>query len=488
MSKNTRRCLATMIAAPGSGQGKTVLTAAMARRFVNQGKSVRVIKTGPDYLDPTILEVASGQNVYNLDLWMMGESHCRSLLARAASASDIVLVESLMGLHDNAPSNMQLAERFGLSVTLVMNAAKYAQTAAAIVEGLRDYTPESAVGHARGNRAQGNRAQGNRNAAKITSVVGNCVGSDNHHRLLRESIGEDYAGSIRRDERMALPLRHLGLVQATDIAGLDRQLDRSAQALDEFGIDVPLQPLRFGAQQPAPPNHPHQPDYPDQSPGLLTGSTIAVARDAGFSFIYPENINLLESHEGARIVYFSPLNNEPLPRCDAVWLPGGYPELHLRKLSAAQRTKSHLNEHHRNGKPILAECGGMMAACQTITGPNGETGTGFGLFDAACALTGGLQGIGLQKVDYGHGELRGHSFHHSIIQPGDSRRAADGFGQKQHGGQGEAFWQSGKLTLTWLHHYFPSNPQAAAAFFNSDIARTGWTGRANGHTIIGISR
>ena len=437
-----------MIAAPGSGQGKTVLTAAMARRFVNQGKSVRVIKTGPDYLDPTILEQASRQSVCNLDLWMMGESHCRNLLARAASASDVVLVESLMGLHDNVPSNMQLARRFGLPVTLVMNVAKYAQTAVAIVEGLRNYATESAAGH-----AQENRAQGKRNEAKITSVIGNCVGSDNHHRLLQESVGKDYAGSIRRDARMELPLRHLGLVQAADIAGLDRQLDRAARALDEFGIDVPLRRVRFRA------------DHPVHPPRLLKGRTISVASDAGFSFIYPENISLLESL-GARIVYFSPLNNESLPRCDAVWLPGGYPELHLQKLSAAQQTKNHLNEHHRNGKPVLAECGGMMAACHAITGRDFDTGSGFGLFDATCALTGGLQGIGLQKIDYGQGELRGHSFHHSVIEPIAPDRVADGFGQKQDGGQGEAFYQSGKLTLTWLHHYFPSNPQAIAALLS----------------------
>ena len=436
-----------MIAAPASGQGKTILTAAMARRFVNQGKTVRVFKIGPDYLDPTILELASRQRVYNLDLWMMGESHCRNLLARAAAANDIVLVESLMGLHDNVPDNMQLARRFGLPVTLVMNVAKYAQTAAAIVEGLKNYRTEQAQGQTEENQEE------NHNQAKITAVVGNCVGSDNHDRLLRESVGKDYAGSIRRDERMELPLRHLGLVQAVDIEGLDRQLDRTAWALDEFGVDVPLRQVEFRAVRQI------------QPPALLEGRTIAVACDAGFSFIYPENISLLESL-GARVVRFSPLNDEPLPRCDAVWLPGGYPELHLHKLSAAQRTKSHLNEHHRNGKPVLAECGGMMAACQAITGRNGETGSGFSLFDATCTLTGGLQGIGLQKIDYGHGELRGHSFHHSVIETIDPRRAADGFGQKQDGGPGEAFWQSEKLTLTWLHHYFPSNPQAIAALLS----------------------
>ena len=244
-----------MIAAPASGQGKTVLTAAMARRFVNQGKTVRVFKIGPDYLDPTILELASRQRVYNLDLWMMGESHCRDLLARAAAANDIILVESLMGLHDNNPDNMQLARRFGLPVTLVMNVAKYAQTAAAIVEGLKNYRIEQAQGQTEENqegnqeenqeRDQERNQEENQNQAKITAVIGNCVGSDNHDRLLRESVGEDYAGSIRRDERMELPYRHLGLVQAADIEGLDRQLDLAARALDEFGIDVPLRQVGF---------------------------------------------------------------------------------------------------------------------------------------------------------------------------------------------------------------------------------------------------
>ena len=441
------RCLTTMIAAPASGQGKTILTAAMARRFVNQGKTVRVFKIGPDYLDPTILELASRQRVYNLDLWMMGESHCRNLLAGAAAANDIVLVESLMGLYDNVPDNMQLARRFGLPVTLVMNVAKYAQTAAAIVEGLKNYRTEQAQGQAEENQEE------NQTQAKITAVIGNCVGSDNHDRLLRESVGEDYAGSIRRDERMELPHRHLGLVQAADIEGLDRQLDRAALALDEFGIDVPLRQVEFRAVRQI------------QPPALLEGRTIAVACDAGFSFIYPENISLLESL-GARVVRFSPLNDEPLPQCDAVWLPGGYPELHLQELSGAQQTKRSLNEHHRNGKPVLAECGGMVAACHAITGRDFDTGSGFGLFDAACTLTNRFQSVGLQKIDYGHGEIRGHSFHHLVLEPIDPNRVADGFGQKQDGGQGEAFYQTGKLTLTWLHHYFPSNPQAIAALFS----------------------
>ncbi len=130
------QCLATLVGAPASGQGKTIFCAALARKWKNEGKQVQLFKIGPDYLDPTILEQASGQPVYNIDQWMMGEQHCRGLLAEAACRNDIFLVESVMGLHDNNPSNAQLARLFNLPVTLIIDVAKSAQTTAAIVEGL----------------------------------------------------------------------------------------------------------------------------------------------------------------------------------------------------------------------------------------------------------------------------------------------------------------------------------------------------------------
>ena len=417
-----------MIAAPGSAQGKTAVTAALARHFKNQGKKVQVFKIGPDYLDPMILELASGQTVYNLDLWMMGLSHCRQLLCEAAKNNDVILLESLMGLHDNRPSNAQLARQLGLPITLVINVAKFAQTAAAIVDGMAQYGGGS----------------------NISGVIGNCVGSENHHRLLCESMGPNYIGSIRRDERMVLPHRHLGLVPSAEQQGLDSQLDAMAEAIQEYEIGMTLSNVLFSVGE------------KQSHSKLLKGQIIAIAKDAAFSFIYPANIDLLNAL-GAEIVFFSPLNNDPLPHCDALWFPGGYPELYADQISQANQTREHVLQHHQSKKPILAECGGMMVMCDFIVGLEGQKIIGFGLFQAHCTMAKRFQSIGLQSVNYGAGELRAHSFHHSILH---TDIVLSGKGTKQDGEvSGEPFYIFNGMTLTYLHHYFPSNPAAAAALF-----------------------
>ncbi len=424
----SHECLATLIAAPASGQGKTIFCAALARKWKNEGKQVQLFKIGPDYLDPTILEQACDQPVYNIDLWIMGEQHCRGLLAEAASRNDIILVESVMGLHDNNPSNAQLARLFNLPVSLIIDAAKSAQTTAAIIEGLSQYD----VG------------------ASIEAVVGNKIGSDNHDQLLRETIGSKYAGSIRRDPRLLLPERHLGLVQAADIEDLDRQLDLAAEALTEFDISIPLSPVVF--------EKPAQDSGPDP---LLSGTTIAIAKDAAFSFIYPVNIEILESM-GARLVYFSPLANHPVPQCDALWLPGGYPELYLAELAKADTTRASIITHHQSQKPVLAECGGMMYLCNSITDRPGTTAEACGLFDAICEMRSQFQSVGLQAVDYGQGEIRGHSLHHSSLI---TEVGADRYTTRQDGSQGEAVYRLNNTRLSYMHHYFASSPSAAAALF-----------------------
>ncbi len=444
--RKTNQCMATMIAAPGSGQGKTMLTAALARRLVNQGERVQIFKLGPDYLDPTILEVASGQPVYNLDLWMMGQRHCKLLLAQASADNDIILVESLMGLHDNDPSNALLAKLFNLPITLVIDVAKFAQTAAAIVTGMARY----GVG------------------ANITAVIGNRVGSDNHDRLMREAVGVLYAGSIRRDPRMALPERHLGLVQAQDIDDLNQQLDQAAQAITDFGITDSLQQVSLPHVELPASEEDAIPAtlFSGRFSGQLSGKVIAIAQDAAFSFIYPANLNLLESL-GAKLVYFSPIANQPLPPCDALWLPGGYPELHINTLTCADQTRAAIKLHQDANKPILAECGGMMYLCNTITNVDGISGSGCGLFDAHCHLQTRFQSVGLQSVDYGQGKINGHSFHHSKLVTSVSPVR---YGLKQHvnqgeGEQGEAVYSHGKTIMTYVHHYFASNPAAVAAIF-----------------------
>ena len=442
MAGDSALCSAVMIASPGSGQGKTLITAALARYFRDQGKQVQVFKVGPDYLDPTILECASGQVVYNLDMWMMGEKHCRKLLYRAAKENQLILLESQMGLHDNQPSNAELARMFSIPVVLVLNVAKLAQTARAIVEGMGKYGAQP----------------------RIIGVIGNKVGSDNHHRIMSDTLGEIYAGSMRRDDRLVFPERHLGLVQASEVLDLDGQLRSASAAVIESDIQILFETISF----------------PDPVVGDLTlqnrssdifdsdcsnnlqGKVIAIARDAAFSFIYPVNISLLE-YMGAKLVYFSPLENHALPPCDAVWLPGGYPELYLDEIERATKTMEDLINHQSLNKSLLAECGGMMAMCRSITDNKGKRANGPGLFDADCIMTERFQSIGLQSVEYKSGEIRGHSFHHSVIK---SDLIPELFGLKQSGEQGEPVYVIGQSVFSYMHHYFPSNPQVASGFFS----------------------
>ncbi|SMN01595.1 Cobyrinic acid A,C-diamide synthase [uncultured Candidatus Thioglobus sp.] len=193
----------------------------------------------------------------------------------------------------------------------------------------------------------------------------------------------------------------------------------------------------------------------------LSGKTIAIAQDAAFSFIYPANLNLLETL-GAKLTYFSPLANQPLPPCEGLWLPGGYPELHINTLTKAEQTRTTIRRHQSANKPILAECGGMMYLCKTITNVDGVSGTGCGLFDAHCHQQNQHQSIGLQSIDYGNGKIKCHSFHHSKLV---TTITPERYGIKQNGEQGEAIYRAGKTILTYVHHYFPSNPAAVAAIF-----------------------
>lgn len=419
-----------MIAAPGSGHGKTLISAAIARYLTRQGKRVQVFKIGPDYLDPGILETASGRPVLNLDLWMMGEVQCRNLLASAAQQVDVVLVESVMGLHDNLPSNAKVANLLGLAMALVINVAKFAQTVSAIVEGMVNYD----VG------------------IELLGVVGNRVASDNHHRLVSEAIGQMYAGSMRRDDAFEIPSRHLGLVQADEIHGLDQQLDEAATSVADIVnyLQIPLASFKSTAIE-----------VPKK---YLAGKVIAIARDSAFSFIYPQNLEALEIM-GAELKYFSVLNDDPLPDCDAIWLPGGYPELHLQKLSEARQVRFALSNHLLQSKPLLAECGGMIAMSNRIQLSDNSNFTGFGLFAANCKMESRFQSVGLQQVNYGLTEedwLKGHSFHHSRIETDD---APWRYGIRQDGEKGEAVFRIKTMTLSYMHHYFPSNYQAAARLF-----------------------
>ena len=430
MTLPPRRCPALLVSAPASGQGKTTVTAALARRARRQGLRVRVFKTGPDFIDPMVLERASGAPVYQLDLWMGGEAHCRGLLYEAAGASDLILVEGVMGLYDGTPSSADLATLFGLPVLAVIDGSAMAQTFGALACGLKMY----------------------REGLPFHGVLANRVGSGRHAQMLAASVpaGMAFLGALPRDESMAVPERHLGLLQATEIADLDARLDRAAQALGAAADLAALPAVDFAAAEFAPP------------PGRrLDGLRIAVARDAAFSFLYAANLDLLRAM-GAQLRFFSPLADGALPEVDAVYLPGGYPELHAAQLAANIAMHAALRAHHAAGKAILAECGGMMALFGHLVDLQGDRHTMAGLLPGETAMQTRLQALALQAVALPGGVLRGHGFHYSKLEtPLQPALRAN----TQDGREGEPVFREGGLTASYVHFYFPSNPQAAAALF-----------------------
>ncbi|SAK65093.1 cobyrinic acid a,c-diamide synthase [Caballeronia hypogeia] len=427
-------CPALFIGASASHQGKTTVTAALARHHARRGLSVRVFKTGPDFLDPMILERACGAPVYSLHLSMVGPDACRALLAQAAREADLILIEGVMGLFDGTPSSADLAAAFRVPVLAVIGAHGMAQTFGAIAFGLARYRAD----------------------VPFHGVLANRVASARHAQMLSETIPEGlhYCGHLSNADDIALPERHLGLTQPEEIAGLDARLDRAADAIAQTTLAELPPPVHFDDATLAAP------------PRLLDGLHVAIARDAAFSFVYPANLDLLTAM-GARISTFSPLADEPAPEdADALYLPGGYPELHAATLGSNARTRSSIAEHVARGGHIVAECGGMLYLLNTLTDIEGERHAMLGMLPGDAAMQRKLSRLAMQRIDTLHGAMTGHTFHYSTLdtpmQPVLHATHAT------TGTQGEALYRHGPVTATYMHAYWPSNPAAAAALFRGE--------------------
>lgn len=424
----SRPCPALLVAATASGQGKTTITAALARRHRNAGRRVRVFKCGPDFLDPQILEAASGAPVENLDLWMCGADDGARRLHAAAQDADLILVEGVMGLYDGTPSSADIALAFELPVLAVIDAAAMAQTFGALALGLATYRP----------------------GLRLAGVLANGVGSAHHADLLRTSLPDGVAwyGALPREAFASLPERHLGITQAAEIADLDARLDQLAAALPAAADTLP--PAATFAAPPA-----------VTVPRALAGLRVAVARDAAFGFIYPANLGTLAAL-GADVAFFSPLAGEPVPDADALWLPGGYPELHADTLAQNRAFFDALRAHHAAGRPILAECGGMLALFDTLTASAGTAQRMAGLLPGGAVMQPRLAALGGQALPLPEGMLRGHTFHYSRL---DTTLTPALHASTPDGRPGEAVYRAGRLVASYVHAYFPSNPGAVAALF-----------------------
>lgn len=439
----TPTCPAILIAAPASGQGKTTVAAALARLHTRQGRRVRVFKCGPDFLDPCWHTLASGAPVHQLDLWMTGEADCRARLAAAAREADLILVEGVMGLFDGEPSAADLAQRFGLPVLAVIDASAMAGTFGALAFGLQHYRP----------------------GLPWAGVLANRVASERHAAMLQSSVGESaqWLGALMRNPAMSLPERHLGLTVASEVVDAVARLDAAADALATTPLgQMSLEDLKrwnvaFSDHEDG------RPSIPSATP--LAGCTVAVARDAAFCFIYAANLDCLQTL-GAQLVFFSPLADSTLPACDAVWLPGGYPELHAARLAANTSMRDSLAKHVARHKPVWAECGGMMLLFEQLQDKDGMSHAMWGLLPGTVTMQKRLAALGPQQLAMDDGVLRGHAFHYSTCATslaGRWRTARPNLAPTPDAG--EAVFESGSVRASYFHAWFASSPAATAALF-----------------------
>lgn len=399
-----------VIAAPHSGAGKTTVTIGLMRALARRGLRVQPFKCGPDYIDPAFHAVAAGRPSANLDSWAMGRATLAEIVGR--QAGDIAIVEGLMGLFDSAGvagqtasgSTANLAALLGWPVVLVLDVEGQAETAAAVAVGCARY----------------------RDDVSVAGVILNKVASPRHAELVMPGfarIGLPVFGALRRDQALVLPERHLGLVQAMESADLVARLDVLAAHIEEsIDLDAILRIARPAALFPA--------ISPRHRP---PGQRIAVARDRAFSFLYPHLLDAWRA-AGAEIAFFSPLADEaPAGDADAVWLPGGYPELHAATLSAARRFQEGLRRQAARSVPIHGECGGYMVLGRGLEDGDGVRHGMAGLLGLESSFARRRLHLGYRRarllaacaLGAAGTEVLGHEFHYASVLSSDDAPLVD---------------------------------------------------------------
>ena len=402
-------------------------------------------KVGPDYIDPTFLEIAAGRPCYNLDTFFCPGEALRKSFARGIRGAEIAVVEGVMGLYDGIggttqASTAEVARLLDLPVVIVLPARSLSTTAAALIKGLLEYDPE----------------------VHFLGIILNGVGSTKHERLLRKALSGlnlPIVGVMPRDEIFELPSRHLGLVQAREL-DLEEKLDRWAEKIVRH---IDLDQLLNRARSPAPP----LPASP-LSRRRARKKKIAVARDEAFSFYYRENLDLLEE-AGAELVYFSPLR-DPFPEgVQGLYLGGGYPELFAKELSRRDDLRSILKKLIREGLPVLAECGGFMFLLEGIE-VEGEIYPMVGAISGVARMTPGLRALGYRQVRFLSenflfpvGSLaRGHEFRYSKVRKGHF------LGVEVKDAEGSSVQTFGRvkenLVASYIHFHFGFTPEVLQNF------------------------
>jgi cobyrinic acid a,c-diamide synthase len=438
-----------IVAAPRSGAGKTTVALGLMRALTRGGLAVQPFKCGPDYIDPAFHAAATGRPGSNLDSWAMPLPMIAGLASRFAEGGDIAVAEGVMGLFDGASgpglagrgATADIAALMGWPVILVLDVSGQTETAAAVALGCARY----------------------RSDVTVAGVILNRVASGRHAALIQpgfDRIGLPVLGALPRDQRFALPERHLGLVQAAEHPALAAHLDGLAEAVAQaVDLDAVVATAR--------PMLPQSPTWGSgERAGLRPpGQRIALARDEAFSFAYPHLLAAWRD-AGAEILPFSPLADEaPHPQADAVWLPGGYPELHPGRIAAAAAFRQGMQAHAARGTLIHGECGGYMVMGEGLEDAGGARHAMLGLLSLETSFRTRRLTLGYRRarllapcaLGEAGAEIYGHEFHYATMRPHRdapllSCRDASGLGVPESGAR------RGGVSGTFFHAIAAPSP------------------------------
>ncbi|MGD8189860.1 cobyrinate a,c-diamide synthase [Brevibacillus ginsengisoli] len=447
-----------VIAGTGSGVGKTTLTIGLMSALRKQNVIVQGFKCGPDYIDPSYHTAVTDRPSRNLDSWMLPAEVVREIFLRGSRGAQISIVEGVMGFFDgrspdsNAGSSAEISEILESPVILVVNCASMARSVAAVVKGFQTFS----------------------DGPNIVGVIANRVGSEHHYQLVKAAIEQEcgipVVGYLKKELDIEIPERHLGLVPSIERGELDAFFDRLGEMV-QATIDLE-QIMELAKAKPLP----HQEvSLFDRARGgeettLLTQEeglaevTIAVAKDAAFNFYYPENLELLEAC-GAKLVYFSPLNEEKLPEtADGLYIGGGFPEEFAEQLSAMEEVKASIRRAIQRGLPTFAECGGFMYLTEAIETRDGRSYEMVGVIPGKVNMQKRLAALGYREIKGMPGnsllpeglQAKGHEFHYSIYTSQEPIRHA--YQIKGARVDKEEGYMDGNLIAGYTHFHFASCP------------------------------
>lgn len=400
-----------ILAAPGSGSGKTTITLGLARAFRRQGLRIATAKTGPDYIDPGFHAVAAERSCINLDPWAMRTTTLASLTAQLSAGADLVLCEGVMGLFDGVDaagtgSTAELAAMTGWPVILVVDARGMGASAAALIHGLAH--PPAPLANS---------------GLRIAGVIFNRVGTPRHAELLYDALAQAAPeiaalGAVSRHPALISPERHLGLVPAGERTDIGKFIDAAASVMErEVAMDR-LRALAAPAKTAAAPADKLLPPLAQH---------IAIAHDAACAFAYAAVLDAWRE-AGATLSFFSPLADQaPAATSEAIYLPGGYPELHAGRLAAAVRFLDGLRAAAARGAVIYGECGGYMVLGRGLIDARGERHAMAGLLPVETSFAERRLHLGYRRAALAEsGPLgaagtmyRGHEFHYaSLVEEG----------------------------------------------------------------------